>query len=261
MTRASVELTDSVAELVLRNPPLNLVDHGMIDDLERALEEVAERIRQGTCRALILRADGRIFCAGVDVHTFLGHDREAGVRHIARFLAFTQRLEALPVPTMSVVHDLCLTIGFEISLGCDLLWAAGGTKFGLVEAKVGLTPGAGGTQRLLARAGYARAAELVYSGDLYSAEQLMSWGVVSNVLPADVLLPEARAFARRLANGPPLANAVAKSILACTQKDGVAAADRITAHKVGPLLTTQDLADGVRSLLDQGPGHATFRGR
>src|SRR5260370_26672441 len=78
-----------------------------------------------------------------------------------------QAVEGLPGATIAVVHALNLTIGFELSLGCDLMWAAEDASFGLVEATVGLTPGGGGTQRLVARAGVARAAELVMTGDVY----------------------------------------------------------------------------------------------
>ena len=68
-----------------------------------------------------------------------------------------QRLEALPIPTLALVHGLCLTAGLEVSLGCDMIWASESARFGLVEAVVGLTPGAGGTQRMAERAGPARA--------------------------------------------------------------------------------------------------------
>ena len=64
-----------------------------------------------------------------------------------------QRLEALEIPTLALIHGLCLTAGLEIALGCDLIWAEESSKFGLVEAVVGLTPGAGGTQRMAERAG------------------------------------------------------------------------------------------------------------
>ena len=74
---------------------------------------------------------------------------------MARLLTLSQSMEALPSADMAVVHGLNLTIGFELTLGCDLLWAAEEASFGLVEATVGLTPGAGGTQRLAARAGVA----------------------------------------------------------------------------------------------------------
>ncbi|GAA4351833.1 enoyl-CoA hydratase/isomerase family protein [Angustibacter luteus] len=261
MAVVQVFLDDFLAELVIDNPPLNLVDLTVVDELEQRLGDIENWVASGECRALILRAEGRIFCAGVDVHHFLGHDAESGTRHIARHLALTHRLEALAIPTLAAVHGLCLTIGFELSLGCDLLWAADTARFGLVESTVGLTPGAGGTQRVAVRAGHARAAELVYTGDQYPAATLMEWGVVSRVVPRETLLDEARAFAQRLAHGPTLAISAAKSILLTTQRNGADAADEMTAGLVGQLLTTDDLQDGVRSLLDNGPGRAVFHGR
>src|SRR6266849_4669170 len=164
-------------------------------------------------RAVLLRAEGKVFCGGVDVHEFQGLGPSQGAALMARFLALVQTLERVPVPTIAVVHALNLTIGFELSLGCDLMWAAEDASFGLVEATVGLTPGGGGTQRLVARAGVARAAELVMTGDIYPAAELHQWGVVNRILAPAVLLEQARSFAARLAAGPTAATAVGKRLL------------------------------------------------
>src|SRR5450759_4343928 len=100
----------------------------------------------------------------------------------------TRRSGKGAVPTIAVVHALNLTIGFELSLGCDLMWAAEDASFGLVEATVGLTPGGGGTQRLVARAGLARPAGLVMTGDIPPPAEIPQWGVVTRILPPAALL-------------------------------------------------------------------------
>jgi enoyl-CoA hydratase/carnithine racemase len=210
---------------------------------------------------VLLRAEGKVFCAGVDVHEFQGLGPSQGAVLMARFLALVQTMERLPVPTIAVVHALNLTIGFELSLGCDLMWAAEDASFGLVEATVGLTPGGGGTQRLVARAGVARAAELVMTGDVYPATEMHRWGVVNRLLPSADLLEQARAFAARLAAGPTAATAVGKRLLQTARDHGVAAADAVTPRETGQIFATRDLAAGLSSLLEQGPGHATFEGR
>jgi enoyl-CoA hydratase/carnithine racemase len=233
----------------------------MIADLEAALSSLSTHVTGGTARAVLLRAEGKAFCAGVDVHQFQGLDVARGSELMARSLALTQALEALAVPTVAVVHALNLTIGFELSLGCDMIWAAREASFGLVEATVGLTPGAGGTQRLAARAGSARAAEVIMTGDIYSAEHMHAWGVVNRVVPGEALLPEARAFAKRLASGPTVATAAGKRILQTAVAGGVAAADDITPSATGEAFRTQDLADGISSLLRDGPRKARFQGR
>ena len=261
MPKAHVSRTGDVAELVISAPPLNLFDSQLIGDLEAALAEVGALTREGAARAVLLRAEGKVFCAGVDVHEFQGLDTSSGAHLMARFLTVVQSLERLPVPTLVVVHALNLTIGFELSLGCDLMWAAESASFGLVEATVGLTPGGGGTQRLVARAGVARAAELVMTGDVYPAAELHQWGVVNRIVAADVLLEQARSFAARLAAGPTSATAVGKRLLQTARDYGVAAADAITPRETGQIFATRDLPAGITSLLEQGPGKATFQGR
>jgi enoyl-CoA hydratase/carnithine racemase len=261
MSKARVGYDGGVAELVICAPPLNLFDGTTIADVEIAVAEIAARIDVGEVRAMVLRAEGKVFCAGVDVHQFQNLSSAEGGRLMGRFLSLTQAIEALPVPTLAVVHAMNLTIGFELSLGCDLIWAANDATFGLVEPTVGLTPGAGGTQRLAARAGASRAAEFAMTGDIYSAEEMHLWGVVNRLWPADALLDEARTFAHRLANGPTLATAAAKQILQTTRDHGVAAADAITPRITGAILATEDLAAGITSLLEQGPRKATFLGR
>ena len=261
MAKVYVRRTGDVAELVISAHPLNLFDGELATDLESALDEVAALIREGAARAVLLRAEGTVFCAGVDVHEFQGLGPSRGAVLMARFLALVQTLERMPVPTIAVVHALNLTIGFELTLGCDLMWAAEDASFGLVEATVGLTPGGGGTQRLVARAGVARAAELVMTGDSYAAAEMHQWGVVNRLLPAAALLEQARAFAARLAAGPTAATAVGKRLLQTARDHGVAAADAITPRETGQIFATRDLAAGLTSLLEQGPRRATFEGR
>jgi enoyl-CoA hydratase/carnithine racemase len=261
MTKVSVDQNGNVAELVISAPPLNLFDGQLIGDLESALAEVAALTRAGTARAVLVRAEGKVFCAGVDVHEFQDLDPSSGAHLMARFLTVVQTLEGLPVPTIAVVHALNLTIGFELTLGCDLLWAAEDASFGLVEATVGLTPGGGGTQRLVARAGVARAAELVMTGDVYPAAELHQWGVVNRIQAPGVLLEQARSFAARLAAGPTFATGIGKRLLLTARDHGVAAADAITPRETGRIFATADLPAGITSLLTQGPGKAIFQGR
>ena len=147
-------------------------------------------------RALIVRAEGDVFSAGVDVHVFEGLDAQSAAALTGRLLALTHAVEDLPLPTLAVVHGLCLTAGLELSLACDLLWAADGAQFGLVEKVVGITPLMGGTQRMAERAGTARAREFVMTGRLYDARRCTpgAWSTACSA-PDDLL--------RRRASSPP----------------------------------------------------------
>jgi enoyl-CoA hydratase/carnithine racemase len=148
-----------------------------------------------------------------------------------------------------------------VALSCDLIWAAEGAQLGLVEAVIGATPFGGGTQRLVARAGAGRAAEAVLTARPYPAETMLEWGVVNRVVAGADLLEKTRAFARRLAAGPTLAHAATKQMIRLTVDGGVEAADAALPEAGAKVMASEDLQNGARTLLEKGPGNATFVGR
>jgi enoyl-CoA hydratase/carnithine racemase len=244
-----LERHGDVVELIWNAPKLNLFTPGVASAFEAILDDVPRDVR-----ALLVRAEGKVFCAGVRVQEFTVMDDRAGADFSRRLLTLVRRIEQLPVPTIAVVHALNLTIGLELALACDFIWSAEGVRMGLVEATVGITPAAGGTQRLVARAGVARATEMVYTGHTYDSSRLCEWGVIDKVLPAHELLPRARDFASELAAGPSAATAIAKQIIAVARDRGVTAADEVTPELAGPVLISEDAAIGLETMLSKGPG-------
>src|SRR4051794_6636711 len=170
-----------LAVLTLDHGDLNLFDRSVFDSLEREVRALAATPPRG----LLIEARGRVVSAGVDVHEFEGLTPESAGALWARLLDTIHALESLPCPTVFAAHALCLTAAFELALACDLLVAAPEARFGLVETVVGLTPSMGGPQRLAERAGPARARHLVYTGELFDAATLGSWGVVTAILPEE----------------------------------------------------------------------------
>lgn len=251
------ERTGDLGTVTLSAPPLNLFDSALASGLEEALGQAA----QDSPRALLVRAEGKVFTGGVDVHEFDGLSVDDARALAERLLGITHAVEDLPFPTVACVHGLCLTAGFELSLACDLIFASRSAQFGLVEIVVGVTPFMGGTQRVAERAGPARARELVMSGELYPAETLERWNVVNRVIADDDLEAETEEFARRLAAGPTLANAATKRIVRAATDGGTRAADEATPGIAAPLYDTEDLKGGVSSFLQDGPGKAVYKGR
>jgi len=252
-----LERDGTVAVLVLDDPPLNLFGKEAFEALEARVAEV----ERSDARALVWRAEGDVFTGGADVNVFAGTTPEDGGEMFAALVAGVRRLEALPIPTIALVHGLCLTAGLEVSLGCDLIWATESAQFGLVEAVVGLTPGAGGTQRMAERAGPGRAREFVMTGGLYDATTLQNWGVINRVVGDGELLDKGMRFAHRLAEGPTEAHGATKRLVRAYLEGGVDKADAETPAVSGGLFATEDLQNAVRSFLDDGPGKATFEGR
>jgi enoyl-CoA hydratase len=258
MTVVRVERDGPLAILVHDNPPVNLWDRPTMDGFAAALDE----LEADPPRALLLRAEGRVVSGGVDVKVFAEIDDSAAGEALWKgLLELPARLEALPYPTIFAAHALCLTASFEISLACDLLLASESAKFGLVERVVGLTPSMGGPQRLVERAGPARARELVFTGGLYDATEMERWNVVNRVLPDDGFFEAVRAFAMDLATGPTRAHAATKRIVRAALAGGPEEADRVVPEVAGALFETADLRSAVESFLEHGPGKAEFQGK
>jgi enoyl-CoA hydratase/carnithine racemase len=250
------ERQGDVGVVVVDSPPLNLWTPELHADLEAALDEAESE----NVRALVVRAEGRAFTGGVDVRHFQGKTPDQADEIFHALVSVVRRLEDMPLPTVASVHALCLTWGLEISLGCDLIFAAESARFGLVEKVVGLTPAGGGTQRLAERAGPARARELVMSGELFDAATLERWNVVNRVFPDERLAEETMKFANELAAGPTLAHAATKRLVRIVVDEGARAADERIRDIASALFDTEDLQAAVDSFLSDGPGKARFKG-
>jgi len=253
----TLEHDGPLAVLSINKPPLNLFDESVFDGLVAA----AEQLRSEPPRGLLLRADGRVWTGGVDVHMFQGLTPETGGAVWRRGIDMIQAIEDLPCPVVFAAHALTLTWGFELALACDLIVASGSAQFGLVEIVLGLTPSMGGPQRLAEKAGPSRARELVMTGALYNAQTLQEWGVVSRVWADEDFDEKSRRFARRLAEGPTRAHAATKELVKAATEGGPRAADALVPDLAGALFGTEDLQNAVRSFLSEGPGKATYQGR
>ena len=256
MASITVARDGDVAVITLSNPPLNLFGPDSFD----ALEECVAEVEASDARAAVWRAEGDIFTGGVDVQVF-ADAVASGEQGFPSLVGPVKRLEALEIPTLALCHGLCLTAGFEVALGCDMIWASESARFGLVERVVGLTPGAGGTQRIAERAGPARAREFVMTGRLYDAATMERWNVVNRVVGDDELQEKGMAFACELAAGPTRAHAMTKRIVRAYLDGGTGHADEVTPGVFGDLFATEDLQKAVQSFLREGPGKATFEGK
>jgi enoyl-CoA hydratase/carnithine racemase len=257
MAKAEFRLEDGLGEVVISDPPLNLMGMELLADLASATEAAAA----SDARAVLVRAEGDAFSGGANVEIFLDRDEQAARELIEGFMPMIRRFSEIPIPTVCAVQGLCLAAGLEVALTCDLIWAADDAQLGLVEGVIGGTPFGGGTQRLVARAGAGRAAEAVLTARAYPAQTMLEWGVVNRVLPAAELQEKSHAFATRLAQGPTVGYGTTKEMIRRAVDEGVEGADRALPEAGARVIASEDMQRGARTLLDKGPGHAEFEGR
>lgn len=200
---AYVTFDGAVAELVLNRPSrLNAIDEEMLLSIRAGLQKVES---DHSIRALVLRAEGRAFCAGADLAAAGSRLREpdAMAEHAAMWRDVFDYLECLPVPTIAAVHGVAVAGGLELTLACDLVLLADDARIGDGHAKWGLLPSGGATQRLPRLVGRRHASWLLFSGELITATQALDIGLVNEAVPASELRDRARALARTIAARSP----------------------------------------------------------
>jgi len=254
MSKVTFSVEGSLGIITLNDPALNLLSPELVDDLRAVVEGLPEK----NLRGLILKSNGN-FSAGANMSLFTGKDSQGGREVLDTFLVgIVRKIEALPYPTLAVVRGLCLGGGFELALACDLIWSANEAKFGAVEATIGTVPLGAGSRMIAARAGMARAKEMVYDAKIYNAEQLEKWNIVNKVMPDGEINEQAAKYMERLAQGPTLAYAVTKRLHSEYYSKGLNCSDDLLLEIVPPLFETKDFVNGVKSLIENGPGKAKF---
>lgn len=153
-----------------------------------------------TVRAVLIVSEGKHFCTGADLAEVQGlrADRSALVQFIARGHATLCRLEASRLPVVAAVQGLCLAGGLELTLACDVVFAASTARFGDQHAQFGLIPGWGGSQRLTRAVGMRRAMDLFFSAAWIDAKAARDWGLVNRVTEEVALRTDATAYCHAL---------------------------------------------------------------
>ncbi|MBM3942940.1 MAG: enoyl-CoA hydratase/isomerase family protein [SAR202 cluster bacterium] len=179
-----LEQGSGVATLRLNRPgALNALSPALLQEVSQALTAVAA---DETVKALVVRGEGRSFCAGADLlffeEAFNQPDRLAHYLKLLNGCMF--QMEELPVPVIAVVHGYALAGGLELALACDMALAAEDARLGDQHANFGLMPGGGSTQRLPRRIGMQRAMELLTTGRWLLGSEAAAWGLVLRAVPA-----------------------------------------------------------------------------
>jgi len=249
------EVQGPVGIVTINRPQVrNALNHQTIAELVDALDVFD---RDDRVRCMILTGDDRAFAAGADISQMV----EAGAVDVLDDDNFARwaRFRAIHKPVIAAVSGYALGGGCELALMCDLVVASETAQFGQPEVKIGIIPGAGGTQRWTRSAGKVRAMEAVLIGEPVAAADAERIGLVNRVVPPGTQLDEALRLANLIAARPPLAVRLGKEAVNQAMEVPLSAGLEFERKLFYLLFASDDKREGMRAFLEKRPGRFTGR--
>jgi len=241
---------DGVAVVWLNRPEvLNALDYATLGELVDALEQLDE---DETVRCVVITGAGeRAFAAGADIKEMA--DATPVSLSVANNFARWERLKRIRLPLIAAVRGFALGGGCELAMACDMVIAGDDAVFGQPEIKIGIMPGAGGTQRLTRALGKAKAMEMILTGRNLSAADAEARGLVSRVVAREETVPAAMALAAEIASLPPLAVRAAKEAVNRAYELSLEAGLEFERRNFFMLFASDDQKEGMRAFIEKRP--------
>ena len=235
-------IADGVMQLRLNRPErMNALGH----DMSKRLLAAVESALASKARAILVRGTGKSFCAGADLKERREMNAEQRAAHNAAINSFINALANAPVPTIAVINGLALGGGCELAMVCDMRIMAADATIGLTETRIGVIPGAGGTQRLPRFIGTAHALELMMTGEPIRGERAAEIGLVNWSVPADQLDAKAKSLASVIASRSPLGVRAIKKLVYDGLEMPIAQGIQREREKLLQVLASKDYAEGL----------------
>uniref|UniRef100_A0A7C4XKQ9 Crotonase n=1 Tax=candidate division WOR-3 bacterium TaxID=2052148 RepID=A0A7C4XKQ9_UNCW3 len=246
----SVETGDKIAVLKVARPEvLNAVNTETILEIESAIRELNENQE---VRVIIITGEGKSFVSGSDISKLAQMDSLKAREYSQlgqRVLSFIENMEKVVI---AAVNGYALGSGCEIAMACDIRIASEKAKFSQPEVKLGLIPGHAGTQRLARLIGVGRAKELIFTGEMIDAQEAYRIGLVNKVVPAENLMDEAKAIARKIIeNAGPNAVKIAKTVINRGIDANLQTANSYESEAFSILFSLDEAKEGMKAFLEK----------
>lgn len=248
--------------LTLNRPEaLNALNDQLVSELNAALDEAEA---DPACTAVALAAVGKSFSAGADLKAANARRNEFGgdaasAAFVRSVVDLVNRIEAFPRPVVAAVQGMALAGGLELVLACDVVIAARSARFGDAHANFGLLPGGGGSVRLPRKIGPTRAKYLMFTGEFLSAETVLSWGLVNQVVDDNDLGSALRGLLDKLATKSPVGLQRMKHLVNAGLELPIDEAMALEQRVFAEHLQSHDRAEGLAAFAERRPPR--FEGR
>jgi methylglutaconyl-CoA hydratase len=239
-----------IATITLNRPDKrNAISYELIDDLIAALKQAAE----STAQIVILTGAGKAFCAGMDLDNLkqlVGRTNEQNVKDSETMASLFRSLYDFPKPTIAAVNGAAIAGGTGLATLCDFTLAVPEAKFGYTEVRIGFVPGIVSSY-LIANVGEKRARDLLLTGRLFDAEEAYRIGLVTEVVPAEQLMPRALQLAGQLMENSPISLRTTKSLLSSYTKEQLDRQLKSAIRENAASRQTADFKEGITAFLEK----------
>ena len=253
------EKIENIFHITLNRPhKRNALPFQMLADICQMVEDQISDIQ---IRAIIIKGEGKVFSAGVDLNS-LGElvgrftaDESAGgapIRSgIHKYQQYLNRLEVTEIPIICAIHGAIFGMALEMALACDFRLMSTDCIWGMPELQFGLVADLGGTSRLHRTIGASRAMEVLMTGKRFSAQEALAWGLVSYLYPADSLLEEAKKLALDISKMAPLAVGATKKIIKKGEGVGLMTQLDMEVTQQSILTRSEDFQEGIAARMEK----------
>ena len=251
------EKRDHIAYLTLNRPEVyNAINERMIADFG---EVIASIDKDETVRVVIMTGAGKAFQAGADIEELSRMNPVQILRWNQGVVQNFNALERMRQPVIAAINGFALGGGLELALACTIRVASEKAKMGLPEVKIGIIPGAGGTQRLPRLVGKGVAAELILTGEMIDAQTAYRIGLVNKVVPHEALMKTSEKMALKIIANGPIAVSLAKDAMEIGKDLPLDAAIQYAQKNCVTCFSTEDMKEGTRAFIEKRPPQ--FKGK
>jgi enoyl-CoA hydratase len=252
-----LERKEGIGYLTINRPKVfNAINNQMIEEMKRAIEEFHHDKLVGV---VIITGTGKAFQTGADIEELSQMSPLEILQWNQGVVENFDALEKMRQPVIAAINGYALGGGLELALACTIRIAAESAKMGLPEVKIGILPGAGGTQRLPRLIGKGLAAEMILTGEMIDAKEAYRIGLVNRVVPAEQLMATAEEIGRKILRNAPIAVALAKDAIEVGKNLPLDGAIQYAQKNCITCFSTEDMKEGTAAFLQK--RDPQFKGR
>ncbi|MBS3918835.1 MAG: enoyl-CoA hydratase/isomerase family protein [Deltaproteobacteria bacterium] len=255
---AYYDIKGQIAIVTIDHPPMNALDAATKEVIAEVFRELDDRKQE--IRAVILHGAGeKAFAAGADIKTFLELTPDIARRRLSRSHQIYSMVENFQWPVIGAIHGFCLGGGLELALCCDIRYAEETARFGFPEVNLSVFPGNGGIARSLYHLPLGKLKELVFTGEIISAAEALSLGLIEKVVPAGKSLGAALDLAEKMIGKGPLGVAAGKKVINRARDLSIQQGLELETELWANLTATEDMKEGARAFIEK--RKPQYRGR